>query len=120
MSKLQFEQHIKKDHILFDLQGDLTIHEIKEFDKVVSNTIEDGKSVTIDCSKLVFMDSSGIGLFVKFWNIAQNKNVSLWMIKPADEMESTILEYFFISQSGSGKAKFFSTKEDYLSYLNQK
>jgi len=120
MSKLQFEQHQQKDHVLFDLNGDLTIHEIKEFDEIVSNILDGGKSVTIDCSKLVFLDSSGIGLFVKFWNIAQNRNVNLWVIKPVDEMESTILEYFFISQGGTGQAKYFNSKEDYLAEINKK
>jgi anti-anti-sigma factor len=65
------------DCVILQLKGKFTLEHIQEFkDKltpVIKNTL---KSIFIDFSNVVFIDSSGIGVLILFMNSAKNLNIN--------------------------------------------
>ncbi|RKQ87205.1 anti-sigma B factor antagonist/stage II sporulation protein AA (anti-sigma F factor antagonist) [Solirubrobacter pauli] len=56
--------------VLLALSGELDLAGAPELDAALSSVREAGKGLTIDLSELDFIDSSGLGVLVRFHNAA--------------------------------------------------
>lgn len=69
----------KKNNIsIFHIKGEFFIDSINKVEKIWEEEISKEPSIiAIDCSELLFIDSSAIGTLVKFLNAAMNKKIKL-------------------------------------------
>jgi anti-sigma B factor antagonist len=68
----------RKDVCILSLDGDLIFNETDEADKVFMEKLEKPpRVIALDCKNLRSLDSSGLGLFIKFSKDALRSNVKL-------------------------------------------
>lgn len=62
--------------IVLSLSGDININNIETIEKIYGDQIDQKPDViSINCKKLNSIDSSGLGLFIKLFKIAENEKI---------------------------------------------
>lgn len=62
------------DHYLIELIGDLDIYNNKKFKEKLADIYEDlDKDIVVDCSKLEYIDSTGLGSFISLLKLTRDE-----------------------------------------------
>lgn len=61
-----FEQD-NENYLLLRVEGSLSVENLTRFEGELNKSLESGKHVFVDLSKLVFIDSSSLGVIVVFY-----------------------------------------------------
>ena len=84
-----FESKIydKEKFLLIEVKGDLDIYSEDEFRSFVEKEIEGAdKDMVIDIKDLDYLDSTGLGLFMKIYKIAKEKDKTVSIINPKENI----------------------------------
>lgn len=84
-----FESKIydKEKFLLIEVKGDLDIYSEDEFRSFIEKEIEgDDKDMVIDIKDLDYLDSTGLGLFMKIYKIAKEKDKTVSIINPKENI----------------------------------
>lgn len=83
MISISFEDHGKV--IVLNFEGDFYIESIEHAEKIWNEQLlKRPKVIAINCKKITFIDSSAVGMLVKFLHIAMKKNIELIFFDPSD------------------------------------
>lgn len=78
-----------KDLLIISLDGELIFNEMKEADKLISEKLaKKPRVVAMNCKKLNSLDSSGLGLFIKFSKEAKKMNTRLVFLEITDHVST--------------------------------
>ena len=84
-----FESKIydKENFHLVEIKGDLDIYAEDEFKSFIEREIENtDKDLVIDIKDLDYLDSTGLGLFMKIYKLAKEKDRSVSIINPKENI----------------------------------
>lgn len=84
-----FESKIydKEKFLLIEVKGDLDIYSEDEFRSFIEKEIEGAdKDMVIDIKDLDYLDSTGLGLFMKIYKIAKEKDRTVSIINPKENI----------------------------------
>lgn len=84
-----FEKSIEKkeNSLLIVLKGDLDVYSEKEFnDFARENLLSEDSDMVFDLKDLSYIDSTGLGLFMKLYNEQKNKEKSIKIINAKDNV----------------------------------
>lgn len=84
-----FESKIydKEKFLLIEVKGDLDIYSEDEFRSFIEKEIEGAdKDMVIDIKDLDYLDSTGLGLFMKVYKIAKEKDKTVSIINPKENI----------------------------------
>lgn len=84
-----FESKIydKENFHLVEIKGDLDIYAEDEFKSFIEREIENtDKDLVIDIEDLDYLDSTGLGLFMKIYKLAKEKDRSVSVINPKENI----------------------------------
>lgn len=89
MRRKMFESKIydKENFHLVEIKGDLDIYAEDEFKSFIEREIENtDKDLVIDIEDLDYLDSTGLGLFMKIYKLAKEKDRSVSIINPKENI----------------------------------
>ena len=84
-----FESKIydKEKFLLVEVKGDLDIYAEDEFNSFIEREIEGkDRDILIDIKDLDYLDSTGLGLFMKIYKMAKEKDRSVSIINPKENI----------------------------------
>ena len=84
-----FESKIydKEKFLLVEVKGDLDIYAEDEFKSFIEREIEGAdRDILIDIKDLDYLDSTGLGLFMKIYKISKEKDRSVSIINPKENI----------------------------------
>lgn len=84
-----FESKIydKEKFLLIEVKGDLDIYSEDEFRSFIEKEIEGSdKDMVIDIKDLDYLDSTGLGLFMKIYKISKEKDRTVSIINPKENI----------------------------------
>ena len=77
----------KEKFLLIEVKGDLDIYSEDEFRSFIEKEIEGAdKDMVIDIKDLDYLDSTGLGLFMKIYKIAKEKDKTVSIINPKENI----------------------------------
>lgn len=77
----------KSDSIVIELNGDLDVYSEKEFKEFVEeNLSSEDKDLIFDFKELEYIDSTGLGMFMNLYKEQKQKNKSIKIINPKDNI----------------------------------
>ena len=77
----------KENFHLVEIKGDLDIYAEDEFKSFIEREIENtDKDLVIDIKDLDYLDSTGLGLFMKIYKLAKEKDRSVSIINPKENI----------------------------------
>ena len=83
MISISIEDHGKV--IVLNIEGEFYIENIEEAERIWNEQLSKlPKVIAINCKKISFIDSSAVGMLVKFLHIALKKNIELIFFDPND------------------------------------
>ena len=85
---------------------------------MVKEVSQNGQLI-LDCSELEFIDSSGIGMIMKLFNQLKTGSGSLFVIKPNDELDASVLEEFLVHKSDGHQSQVFDTVAECDTFLEK-
>jgi anti-sigma B factor antagonist len=75
---LQIEKNIENDHSVLSLIGEIDASNSVELDEVILEMVQGGVSnLLVDCSKLEYISSAGLGVFMSYLEEFQEKEIKL-------------------------------------------
>jgi len=88
---LQFEEMSDNSFWIY-FEGDLDVYNINKVTGEIQKKIKNIKSdkVVFDLSKLSYLDSSGIGILVKFYKYLKNNNKKMQIYRPSENVRKLI------------------------------
>jgi anti-anti-sigma factor len=79
----------KKDLYIISLNGELIFNEMEDADKIIMEIIaRKPKVMAMNCKKLHSLDSSGLGLFIKFSKEAKKSGIRLIFLDITDHVSA--------------------------------
>lgn len=79
----------QKDVCIISLNGELVFNETEDADKTIMEKIaKKPRVIAMDCKRLHSLDSSGLGLFIKFSKEAKKSNISLIFLNITDHIST--------------------------------
>ena len=84
---LQFEEMSDNSFWIY-FEGDLDVYNINKVTGEIQKKIKNAKSekIVFDLSKLDYLDSSGIGVLVKFYKFLKDKNKKMQIYRPTENV----------------------------------
>ena len=77
----------KEDYKLVEIKGDLDIYSEDEFRDFIELELENiDTDLVIDIKNLDYLDSTGLGLFMKIYKLVNEKNHSVKIINPKENI----------------------------------
>ena len=84
--------HHDGDVIYIDLEGDISFNNVQEVRKtILNNFLDTDKNAIVNLSKVDFMDSSGLSIFITLLKRVKERDGQLTLVQPR-EMIQKILE----------------------------
>ncbi len=79
----------RKDLLIISLDGELIFNEMEEADKLITEKLgKKPRVVAMNCKKLNSLDSSGLGLFIKFSKEAKKMSIRLIFLDITDHVST--------------------------------
>ncbi len=86
---LTIETQEKKDAVIISLQGEMIFNDLDEADRVIMEKLEaKPRVVAIQCRHLQTLDSSGLGLLIRFSKEAAKRSVKLVFLDITDHISA--------------------------------
>jgi len=84
---IDFSDH--NDVLIISLNGELIFNDMEDADRVIMEKISAGpKVIGMNCKKLHSLDSSGLGLFIKFSKEAKKHDIKLVFLDITDHVST--------------------------------
>ena len=87
--KKMFKANItdENDKLVLDLSGDLDVYSEEEFKSLIEDEIETvNKDILIDIKNLDYLDSTGLGMFMKIYKINEERGKKVKIINPKENI----------------------------------
>jgi Anti-anti-sigma regulatory factor (antagonist of anti-sigma factor) len=94
MEQLTITEKSGANYLLFELDGALNTYTLAEFQQKVYGAIQKN-NVVVDMSKVVGIDSSGIGVLMAAFNDGEETGFKLYLMALSNESEKAIDETGF-------------------------
>lgn len=79
----------QQDIFVISLNGELIFNEMEDADKIIMDKIaKKPRVMAMNCKKLHSLDSSGLGLFIKFSKEARKSNIRLVFLDITDHIST--------------------------------
>ena len=88
--ELQLETERREEATFVHCSGQLDLETWNEFSGKIRALIADGKSIRVDLTNVVRLDSTGIGALVGLWTAAKRRNCDLKYTNPNRRIEDVI------------------------------
>ncbi|MBN2079182.1 MAG: STAS domain-containing protein [Spirochaetes bacterium] len=86
---LTIETQNKKDAVIISLQGEMLFNDLDEADRVIMEKLEaKPRVIAIQCKHLQTLDSSGLGLLIRFSKEAARNGVKLVFLDITDHISA--------------------------------
>ena len=89
MDQVAINEKIGANYILLELTGSINAYTITEFEEKVYNNIKK-TNVVLDLSKVVSIDSSGLGVIMAGFNDGTKYNKKLFLMNPSESAKRAI------------------------------
>jgi anti-anti-sigma factor len=89
MNQLTITEKSGANYMLFELDGALNAYTLAEFQQKVYTAIAKN-NVVLDLSKVIEMDSSGIGVIMAAFNDGEDSGHKLYLMALSNESEKTV------------------------------
>ena len=77
----------ENDKLVLDLSGDLDVYSEEEFKSLIEDEIETvNKDILIDIKNLDYLDSTGLGMFMKIYKIHEERGKKVKIINPKENI----------------------------------
>lgn len=77
----------ENDKLVLDLSGDLDVYSEEEFKSLIEDEIETvNKDILIDIKNLDYLDSTGLGMFMKIYKINEKRGKKVKIINPKENI----------------------------------
>ena len=77
----------KDDHLLLKVEGDLDVYSEEKFRDFIEENLRDiDKDLTIDLEKLDYLDSTGLGQFMKIYRLVNEKGHKTTITNPKENI----------------------------------
>ncbi|EEI82151.1 STAS domain-containing protein [Anaerococcus tetradius] len=84
-----------EDKLVLELSGDLDVYSEEEFKNLIEDDLSSvDKDIVIDIKDLDYLDSTGLGMFMKIYKINKEKDKKVKIINPKEN----ILKLFKITE----------------------
>lgn len=88
---MQYQIQPKGQQAVLRLLGEVTAPDRSAFEAVASRVLEGGpKTVAVDLSELVYMDSAGLGFLLILLKMAEEKGASVVLAGPRGEVKEQL------------------------------
>jgi anti-sigma B factor antagonist len=78
-----------KDHFIISIDGDLDASSCILLDKAISEAVsKDEKKIIIDCSRLNYISSAGLGVFMSYLQDFENNKISLVLFNLSEKVRN--------------------------------
>lgn len=75
------------DKLVLELSGDLDVYSEEEFKNLIEDELMDvDKDLVIDIKDLDYLDSTGLGMFMKIYKINKEKGKRVKIVNPKDNI----------------------------------
>jgi anti-sigma B factor antagonist len=79
----------ENDFYVIGIDGDLDASSCINLDKSISEAVSNGeKKIIIDCSRLNYISSAGLGVFMSYLQDFENNNISLVLFSLSDKVKN--------------------------------
>lgn len=79
----------ENDHFVIEVDGDLDASSCIILDKSISEAVSKGeKKIIVDCSRLNYISSAGLGVFMSYLQDFENNKISLVLCNLSDKVKS--------------------------------
>ena len=86
----------EEGHYLIELIGDLDIYNNKKFKEKLADIYEDlDKDIVVDCSKLEYIDSTGLGSFISLLKLTRDEEKEITVKNLKKNIKKSIQNYRF-------------------------
>lgn len=77
----------ENDKLVLDLSGDLDVYSEEEFKSLIEDEIETvNKDILIDIENLDYLDSTGLGMFMRIYKINEERGKKVKIINPKENI----------------------------------
>ena len=77
----------ENDKLVLDLSGDLDVYSEEEFKSLIEDEIETvNKDIIIDIKNLDYLDSTGLGMFMKIYKLNEERGKKVKIINPKENI----------------------------------
>lgn len=97
MEQLTITEKSGANYLLLDLDGALNAYTLAEFQQKVYGAIQKN-NVVVDLSKVIELDSSGIGVLMAAFNDGEDSGHKLYLMALSNESEKALDETGFIDE----------------------
>jgi anti-sigma B factor antagonist len=78
-----------KEHFIIGIDGDLDASSCILLDKAISDAVsKDEKKIIIDCSRLNYISSAGLGVFMSYLQDFENNKISLVLCNLSEKVKN--------------------------------
>ena len=75
---LKIEKNIENDHSVLSLIGEIDASNSVELDEMITDMVQGGvHNLLVDCSRLEYISSAGLGVFMSYLEEFQEKEIQL-------------------------------------------
>ncbi len=119
---MEITKEIKNDCLVVRPDGEFVFDEVAKFEAFVKQNIGKNKNVAIDCKKLTFLDSSGMGSMVKLLNMVKQKAGTLYLFNLNEDVRKIIevadlISFFKIIKESEINSMFVEDVDDIMRRL---
>ncbi len=119
---MEISKENKKDCLVVRVDGEFVFDEVSKFETFIKKNIGKSRNVAIDCKKLTFLDSSGMGSMVKLLNVLKQKSGALYLFNIREDVMKIVevadlVSFFKIVKESEINAKFNEDMDDIMRRL---
>ncbi len=97
MEQLTITEKSGANYLLFELDGALNAYTLAEFQQKVYAAVQKN-NVVVDLSKVIELDSSGVGVLMAAFNDGEDSGHKLYLMALSNESEKALDETGFIDE----------------------
>ena len=104
----------ENDYFIISIEGDLDASSCINLDKIISEAVSNGeKKIMVDCSRLSYISSAGLGVFMSYLQDFDTNNVVMVLFGLSEKVQN-VFQILGLDQL----LKIVNTKEEAKSLIN--
>lgn len=86
---MKLTSHKETDHYVIEIDGDLDASSCITLDESISKAVSNGeKKIIIDCNRLNYISSAGLGVFMSYLQDFENNKISLVLFGLSEKVKN--------------------------------
>lgn len=111
---MKLTNHKENDYFILEIDGDLDASSCIVLDNAISEAVSQGeKKIIIDCSRLNYISSAGLGVFMSYLQDFENNSISMALFNLSEKVKN-VFQILGLDQL----IKIVNTKEDAKTVVN--